>query len=130
MTGGSFLATAGVMLILAIAMTGMGYSLAWLMESSAGYHGVMMALFMPMLLLSGAFFPIGSAHWLMKGLMTINPLTYGVAAIRYAIYGAESPATKGLPGMWVCFAVTAGFAVAMFVLGSLITMRRTARDAQ
>lgn len=126
----SFLATAGVMVVLSIAMTGMGYSLAWLMDSTAGYHGIMMVLFMPMLLLSGAFFPVDSAHWVMKALMTINPLTYGVGAMRYTLYGEGSAATAGLPGMWTCLIATASFALAMFLLGTKITLRRTSRDAQ
>ena len=127
---GSFLATAAVMVILAMALAGMGYSLAWLMDSTSGYHGIMMVLFMPMLLLSGAFFPVQSAHWAMQALMTVNPLAYGVGALRYTLYGAESPATAGLPSFVVCLAVSIGFAVAMFVLGTMITLRRTARDAQ
>ena len=129
-TVASFLATAGVMVVLAVAMTGMGYSLAWLMDSTAGYHGIMMVLFMPMLLLSGAFFPVDSAHWAMKALMTVNPLTYGVGALRYTLYGEASAATAGLPDMWICLGVTALFAISMFALGTVITLRRTSRDAQ
>ncbi|MCA8955579.1 MAG: ABC transporter permease [Planctomycetes bacterium] len=123
------LTVVGVMTILALALAGMGYSLAWLMDSSAGYHGIMMVLFMPMLLLSGAFFPAQGAHWVMRGLMTVNPLTYGVGALRHAIYGSNSPATADLPGMPACLLVSVGFAAAMLALGTLTTLRRTARDA-
>jgi ABC-2 type transport system permease protein len=130
-TPGTFLATAGVMFILAMALAGMGYSLAWLMDSTAGYHGIMMVFFMPMLLLSGAFFPIQGAHAVMKWIMTVNPLTYGVGALRHTLYpGAEGAAIAGLPSLTVCLTVSIGFALAMFALGTMITLRRTSRDAQ
>ena len=126
----SFFATLGIMAILAIALTGMGYSLAWLMDSTAGYHGIMMLLFMPMLLLSGAFFPMDSVHPVMHVLMTINPLTYGLGALRYALYGTDSTVTAGLPGFALCLTVTLAFALLTFALGTMVTLRRTTRDAR
>ena len=90
---------------------------------------------MPMLLMSGAFFPIDSAHAAMRWIMYVNPLAYGVGAMRHTINLGIHPetaaaATAGLPSLTVCLAVTVGFAVAMFALGTAITLRRTARDAQ
>ena len=126
----TFLATAGVMALLATALAGMGYSLAWLMDSTAGYHGVMMVFFMPMLLLSGAFFPVEDAHWVMQWLMYINPLTYGIGAMRHTLYGVGSEATADLAPLALCLGVTVLFAVVTFALGTVITLRRSSRDAQ
>lgn len=126
----SFVATVGVMLVLAVALTGMGYTLAWLMDSSAGYHGVMMVFFMPMLLLSGAFFPVADAHPILGIVMTVNPLTYGLGALRYALYGIGADVTKDLPPASVCVVVTVLFAVVTFTLGTFVTLRRTVRDAR
>ncbi len=81
----SVLAAFGVLLLLAIALTGVGFTLAWLMDSTAGYHGIMTLLLMPMLLLSGAFFPAAGAHPILAWLMVLNPLSYGVAALRYSL---------------------------------------------
>ncbi len=125
-----FAATLGVMALLSIALTGMGYALAWLMDSTAGYHGVMMVFFMPMLLLSGAFFPLSDAHPIMAALMTVNPLTYGLGALRYALYGTSVGVAQSLPSATVCLTVTALFAVFTFTLGTLVTLRRTPRDSQ
>ncbi len=126
----SFLATAGVMALLATALAGMGYTLAWMMDSTAGYHGVMMVFFMPMLLLSGAFFPVEGAHDVMQWLMEINPLTYGIGAMRHTLYGVGSEATADLAPFSLCLGVTALFAVATCALGTAITLRRSSRDAQ
>ncbi|MCA8942183.1 MAG: ABC transporter permease [Planctomycetes bacterium] len=118
-----------VLAVISFALAALGFALAWVMDSTAGYHGIMMLFLMPMLLLSGAFFPAKGAHPIVEFLMAIDPLTYGVAALRYEFYGVGHPTTEGLPALWVCRVVTIGFAVAMFVLGSLVCMRRTARDA-
>jgi len=129
-TAMGLVATTGVMLLLAVALTGMGYTLAWLMDSTAGYHGVMMMFFMPMLLLSGAFFPMSDAHPILGVVMTINPLTYGLGALRHALYGTGAAVVEGLPPASVCLLVTVLFAATTFTLGTLVTLRRTPRDAQ
>jgi ABC-2 type transport system permease protein len=65
-----------------IAMAAMGAAFAWVSESTAAFHAVMNLLFMPMWLLSGAFFPVeGAATWL-RWLMWINPLSWCTQAIR------------------------------------------------
>lgn len=118
----------GVLVLLAFALTAVGFTLAWSMDSTAGYHGVMMLFLMPMLLLSGAFFPAAGAHPVLAWVMAANPLTYGVALLRHAYYGAASPATAGLPAPIWCAAVTVAFAVGAFWLGTAVVLRRTARD--
>lgn len=124
------LAGFAVLALIALALTGLGFTLAWKMDSTAGYHGVMMVLLMPMLLLSGAFFPASGAHPVMAFLMAADPLTYGVAALRYAFYGAEHSATADLPPQWLCIGLSALFALLTFFLATRAVTRRSARDAQ
>lgn len=116
-----------VLLLVAFSVTGLGFTIAWLMDSTAGYHGIMMVLLMPMLLLSGAFFPAEGAHPVMGVVMAANPLTYGVGALRHSLYGG---ALEGIPSMALCLSVTVLFALGTFGLGTLVVLRRTARDAQ
>ena len=123
----TILATLLVLLLVAFSVTGLGFTIAWLMDSTAGYHGIMMVLLMPMLLLSGAFFESDGAHPVMGVLMAANPLTYGVGALRHALYGAD---IDGIPSMAICLSLTVLFALATFALGTLVVLRRTARDAQ
>jgi ABC-2 type transport system permease protein len=121
------LAGLAVLLLLAFALTGCGFALAWVMDSTAGYHGIMMLVLMPALLLSGAFFPQTGAHVLVRILMAINPLTYGVGLLRHAL-GNANP-VMGLPAPSVCFAITVAFALLSFALATFVTTRRSARDA-
>ena len=114
----------GVLALLAVAVTGLGFSLAWVMDSTAGYHGIMMLFLMPMLLLSGAFFPMESAHPLLAWIRFVNPMTYGVGALRHAFQG-EVP---GVPPFATCMIGTVVFALATFALGTLVVNRRSVRD--
>ena len=102
----------------AVAVTSMGLALAWWVNSSEGFHGVMNAILMPMWLLSGAFFPAeGAAGW-MHALMTINPLRWTTDAIRAGI-------TPGAPTPIVAWIVAIGFAVVMMALAGAIVGRST-----
>ena len=125
---GAVIGAVGALVLMAFALTGLGFTLAWKMDSTAGYHGIMMVFLMPMLLLSGAFFPASGAHPVMAWIMTFNPLTYPVALLRHAFYGTGE-ATAGLPGLGLSLAVTVAFAAATFALGTAAVLKRTARDA-
>jgi ABC-2 type transport system permease protein len=46
-------------------------------------------LTMPLVLLSGAFFPISNLPSWLKAFVYANPLTYGVEAIRFFLLGAS-----------------------------------------
>src|SRR5690606_27442761 len=60
-----FLGALAAAALTAIAVIGLGLSAAWWVDSTAGFHGVMNMLLMPMWLLSGALFPVeGAAPWL------------------------------------------------------------------
>lgn len=115
----------GVLALVAIGVTGLGFTLAWVMDSTAGYHGIMMLFLMPMLLLSGAFFPVEDAHWLLSWVRWVNPMTYGVGALRHALQGA----LPGVPSFTICMIGTVAFAMLTFALGTMIVSRRTTRDA-
>ena len=61
----------------------------------------------------------GAPFWLAT-LMRINPLTYGVAALRWAFYGTVDAVGPGLPGPAASVAVTFAIAAAAFALDLLV----------
>lgn len=121
------LPAAGMLALLSVALTCLGFCIAWQMESTTGFHVVMNLVLMPMWLLSGAFFPADSGR--LGWVVAANPLTYGVAGLRQLLY-LDSPteAAAALPSMPVCWAVTAGFAVVAFALATRLSARRIAGD--
>ncbi len=84
-----------VMVLSALALTGMGMSLAWWVRSSAGYHAVMSIVLLPMWVLSGAMFPLKGADTWLAWVMRLNPMRYSVEGVRRALYGAEASMALG-----------------------------------
>ncbi|MBL0921379.1 MAG: ABC transporter permease [Phycisphaerales bacterium] len=68
-----------------VGVGGVSLALAWRIDSTEGFHGVMNLLLMPMWLLSGAFFPADSAHPVLRAAMAVNPLRWTTDAVRAAI---------------------------------------------
>jgi ABC-2 type transport system permease protein len=115
-----------VLVLVSLALTGLGFSIAWSLESTQGFHSVMNLFLIPMWLLSGAFFPLlGAPPWL-RAVMALDPLTYGVAALRRALAPASA---AGLPSFGVSVAVTAGFALATLALSAALVAKNPSGPA-
>jgi daunorubicin resistance ABC transporter membrane protein len=113
----SALAAAGVLAVLALTLTALGFAFAWKVDSTQGFHAVMNVVLMPMWLLAGSFFPAGGIPLWLGLLMRVNPLTYGLASLRWALYGAAAPAPAvalavtllaGAAAFGACLLVTRG----------------------
>src|SRR6202051_349451 len=89
------LLTSVVVFLVAFALTALGFAIAWPMDSTQAFHGIINLFLIPLWLLSGAMFPLAGASGWMRLLMRINPLTYGVEALRVLLYPA-SPAVAPL----------------------------------
>jgi ABC-2 type transport system permease protein len=124
LTWRSALAAAAVLALLALLLAAVGFAFAWKVDSVQGFHGVMNVVLMPMWLLSGALFPVGGVPGWLGLLMRVNPLTYGLAALRHALYGAAPGAAtaasggSGTPGPAVALAVT--LAAALVALAACV----------
>jgi ABC-2 type transport system permease protein len=125
----SLVALVAMMFTSALALTGLGFVLAWRMDSTQGFHAVMSVLLMPMWLLSGAFFPASSG--LLGWILRFNPLTYGVAGVRRLLYAGDAGSEllpSGLPSLLTCWIVMVLFAAAMFLASCRVARQRTTGD--
>jgi ABC-2 type transport system permease protein len=113
LTALSALEAAGVLAVLALSLTALGFAFAWKVDSVQGFHAVMNVVLMPMWLLSGSFFPLAGAPSWLAALMRINPLTYGVDALRGTLSGAGATASA--------LAVTLLLGLAAFAAGLAVT---------
>jgi len=84
------LASIAVMFLLGIGFIGLGIALASKFESQEGFQMIMSFLTMPLVMLSGAFFPITGLPVLLKYLVYVNPLTYGVESFRWCLLGSST----------------------------------------
>lgn len=115
----------GVLLLMGVGLTSLGFSLAWRLDSTQGFHSVMNLLLLPMWFMSGALFPFqGSAGWV-KVVMMVNPLHYGLALMRGALYGPHVERMGRAPGTGVSLVVTVVFAVVMLWTAKVLCEKRT-----
>jgi ABC-2 type transport system permease protein len=119
------LLVAVVVFLVSFALTALGFAIAWPMDSSQAFHGIVNLFLIPLWLVSGALFPLAGASGWIRVIMRLNPLTYGVEALRGLLYpGAETsfPLSSAMATLVL-------FSLVMFGLAFLMANRRTTRPA-
>jgi len=112
-----------VMALIAFAFNCVGLLIAWRIDSTRGFHLIMNSILVPIWFLSGAFFPAtGAPPWL-RWIIWLNPLTYGMAALRRSLYLAEPRALGALPGAAASIGITIAFAAAALWFATQIARR-------
>lgn len=121
---GEVLAVSGAIFLISFTLTGMGFVIAWKMESTAGFHAIMNLLLMPMWMISGALFPLSEAHGWVRGLMWANPLTYSLSLLNYTLH---IPNTT--PDMAVSLGVTVAFGIGLLLFSGMIAAQKSTHSA-
>ncbi len=89
-----------LLILVSIAVSSLGILIATRMRSQQGFQMLMQLLIFPMIVLSGAFFPINNVPAWLEVVAKFNPFTYGVDAIRQAFLigasGAQAAAQAAL----------------------------------
>jgi ABC-2 type transport system permease protein len=125
MSVGQFVLVALTVFLVSFALTALGFAIAWPMDSTQAFHAIINLFLIPLWLLSGALFPLAGASGWIRVLMRINPLTYGVEALRSLLYPA-SPAVFPLSSSLATLVLFASF---MFGLAFVMVNRRTTKPA-
>jgi ABC-2 type transport system permease protein len=121
----SFLLVTVVVFLVSFSLTALGFAIAWPMDSTQAFHAIINLFLIPLWLLSGSLFPLAGASGWIRLLMRINPLTYGVEALRSLLY-PEAPAAFSLPESMATLLLFSGF---MFGLAFVLVNRRTTKPA-
>ena len=111
--------------LVSFALTALGFTIAWPMDSSQAFHGIVNLFLIPLWLLSGALFPLAGASGWIRVIMRLNPLTYGVEGLRELLYpGAENtfPLTSSIATLLL-------FSLVMFGFAFLMANRRSTKPA-
>ena len=121
---GEVLPVVGAVFLISFTLTGLGFAIAWKMDSTAGFHAIMNLLLMPMWMVSGALFPLSEARGWMKLIMRVNPLTYALSLLNHTLRlpditpsGAES------------LLVTLAFGLGLLLLCGMMAKQKTTRSA-
>ena len=114
-----------VIAMLSFELTALGFTIAWPLDSPQAFHAIVNLILLPLWMLSGSLFPpSGAAPW-MHALMRVNPLTYGVDALRNLLF----PAQPTDASLGVNLLVTAGFCALCFAASWFVVNRRTHKPA-
>lgn len=84
-----------LLIILSLSLSSLGILIASRMRSQQGFHMVVQLIIFPLIFLSGVFFPVNNVPMWLQVISKINPLTYGVDAIRQLFLNGGS-ATTGI----------------------------------
>ncbi len=104
-----------VMFLIAFGLTSLGLIIAWRLESTQGFHAIMNLILLPMWVLSGAFFPATGVPGWIGWTMQLNPLTYGMAALRRCLYFGNAAAAGAVPSLTTALGITVLFGILAFV---------------
>ncbi|MEM5834827.1 MAG: ABC transporter permease [Candidatus Aenigmatarchaeota archaeon] len=109
----SFLITIALMAVISLGLVSVGLIIASLIETMESFGLIMNFIIFPLIFLSGAFFPIQEAPEWLKFISYLNPLTYGVEAVRFILIGLSS-----IP-FYTSLVVICTFSFTMILLGGV-----------
>src|SRR5438270_12072544 len=121
----TFLLISLTVFLVSFALTALGFAIAWPMDSTQAFHAIINLFLIPLWLLSGALFPLSGASGWLRLVMRLNPLTYGVEALRDLLY----PANPGEFSLAASTATLVLFSLFMFGLAFLMVKRRSTKPA-
>jgi ABC-2 type transport system permease protein len=114
----------GAIFLISFTLTGLGFVIAWKMESTSGFHAIMNLLLVPMWMVSGSLFPMATAHGWVKAIMWINPLTYSISLLNSTL---RLP--NATPGPLESLVVTAAFGLVLLLASGMMAAQKSTRSA-
>jgi ABC-2 type transport system permease protein len=113
----TFIACLPIMLLITFGLVSIGLTIASFMGSLESFGAIQSFINLPLFFLSGALFQIQSLPDWMQTAARVNPLTYGVDALRTVILGGAWQPYQLQP-LLVDIGVVAAFDVLMIVVGT------------
>lgn len=108
----TLLLTFFIIILLLIAITSLGLAIGSMMESPEGFGLISSFVIFPLFFLSGALFPVTKLPIWLKIIVTINPVSYAVDALRLVLLGITSY------GLLLDLTVLIVFAALMVIIGT------------
>jgi ABC-2 type transport system permease protein len=109
---GSMLLTILLLILTALCFVGFGIMISARVGTQEDYVQMVMPFSMPMMFISGVFYPLETMPWIFQKIAYLAPLTYANIALRgVMLQGA------GIADIWIYIAVLVGFTLLFFGLG-------------
>ncbi len=111
----------GIMFLVAMTISTMGIILASVIKSMQAFQVITNFLLMPMFFLSGALFPLNQTVKWMNIVSKINPLSYGIDAMRFVLL---NDASLQLYPLWLDIIILVFLVLALSVIGAFLFNRQ------
>ncbi len=111
---GSLIITLGLLVLTALCFIGCAIMISARVGTQEDYIQMILPITMPMMFISGVFYPIETMPWFFQKLAYICPLTYANNALRGVMLQG-----RGLGDIWVEILVLIGFTVVFYIIGIL-----------
>ena len=85
-----------VLILISLSLSGLGLLIASRMRSLQGFQLVVQLLVFPLIFLSGVFFPVNNVPTWLEIISKVNPLTYGVDAVRQLFLAGQQGAAEAI----------------------------------
>ena len=99
-----------MLIVISLSISGLGLLIASRMRSQQGFSLIVQLVIFPLMFLSGVFFPLNNVPEALAVVSKVNPLTYGVDAVRQLFLGSGTAAADQ------------GYAFGVTVFGHTMTM--------
>ncbi|AEG17075.1 ABC transporter permease [Methanobacterium paludis] len=109
---GSMVLTLLLLVLSVLCFVGFGIMISARVNSQEDYTQIVMPFTMPMMFVSGVFYPIETMPWIFQKIAYLFPLTYANDALRAVMLKGA-----GLGDIWIDVAVLLGFTLLFFALG-------------
>jgi len=109
---GSMLLTILLMVLTALCFVGFGIMISARVGTQEDYIQMVMPFTMPMMFISGVFYPLETMPWIFQKIAYLVPLTYANNALRGVMLKGA-----GIGEIWTSIAVLLGFTLLFFALG-------------
>ncbi|HWB83601.1 MAG TPA: ABC transporter permease [Bryobacteraceae bacterium] len=110
--------------LISFTLTGLGFVIAWKMDSTSGFHAIMNLLLVPMWMVSGSLFPMTTAHGWVKAIMWVNPLTYSIGLLNHTLRLPDA-----MPGAAASLAVTGAFGLLLLLMCGVMASQKSTHSA-
>ncbi|MDO5835611.1 MAG: ABC transporter permease [Methanobacterium sp.] len=109
---GSMILTILLLILIALCFVGFGIMVSARVGTQEDYVQMVMPFSMPMMFISGVFYPLETMPWIFQKIAYIAPLTYANDAMRGVMLKGA-----GIGDIWVDIAVLLGFTLLFFAMG-------------
>lgn len=109
---GSMLLTILLLILIALCFVGFGIMVSARVGTQEDYVQMVMPFSMPMMFISGVFYPLETMPWIFQKIAYIAPLTYANDAMRGVMLKGAS-----IGDIWIDIAVLLGFTLLFFAMG-------------